>query len=170
MKVLCIQGSLNPDSRTDILLRAVFDKLEGVKKAYLDLREIKLEFCDGRELNKYNEDLQIAAKEISESDAYVIGMPVYCYSVSGVVKNFLDITCGGMVEKPFGVVSASGGERSYLATAELQKVLAFEVRARSFPRVVFASGKDFKDGKLANDDLLKRVDQLAHEFVAWILH
>jgi len=168
MKILCIQGSLNPGSNTNVLLRTVFDRLEGVKKSYLDLREIKLEFCDGRDLTGYHEDIQVAAKEIEQSDAYVIGMPVYCYSVSGALKNFLDIVCGGMEDKPFAIVSASGGERSYLATAELQKILVYEVRGRPFPRVVFASGKDFKDGKLASGEVGKRLEQLAKEFVGWV--
>lgn len=168
MKVLCIQGSLNPESNTNALLRTVFERLEGVKKSFLDLRQIKLEFCDGRDLAGYHEDLRVAAREIEQSDAYVIGMPVYCYSVSGALKNFLDITCGGMQDKPFAIVSASGGERSYLATAELQKILTFEVRGKPFPRVVFASGKDFKDGRLASEEIGKRLDQLAKEFVAWV--
>ena len=168
MKILCIQGSLNPDSNTNVLLRKVFDRLEGVKKSFLDLRDIKLEFCDGRDLAGYHEDIQVAAKEVEESDAFVIGMPVYCYSVSGVLKNFLDIVCGAMEEKPFAIVSASGSERSYLATAELQKILVFEVRARPFPRVVFANGKEFKDGVLVNVDVEKRLDQLSKEFLAWV--
>lgn len=168
MKVLCIQGSLNPESNTNTLLRTVFDHLDGVKKSFLDLRQIKLEFCDGRDLSGYHEDLRVAAREIKESDAYIIGMPVYCYSVSGVLKNFLDITCGGMEDKPFAIVCSSGGERSYLATADLQKILTFEVRARPFPRVVFASGKDFKDGRLESGEVAKRLDQLGREFVAWI--
>jgi len=167
MKVLCIQGSLNSDSNTNTLLRAAFDRLEGVKKSFLDLREVKLEFCDGRDLADYHEDLQVAAKEVEQSDAYVIGMPVYCYSVSGALKNFLDITCSGMENKPFAIVCAAGGERSYLATADLQKILLFEVRCRPFPRVVFATGKDFKDGKVTNAEVNKRLDQLAEEFVAW---
>ena len=168
MKVLCIQGSLNPESNTNVLLRKVFDRLEGVKKSFLDLRDIKLEFFDGRDLAGYHEDIQVAAKEVEESDAFVIGLPVYCYSVSGVLKNFLDIVCGAMEEKPFAIVSASGSERSYLATAELQKILVFEVRARPVPRVVFASGKDFKDGALVNADVEKRLDQLSKEFLAWV--
>jgi NAD(P)H-dependent FMN reductase len=168
MKVLCIQGSLNPTSNSHLLLRNVFDRLEGVKKSYLDLRKVRMEFCDGRKLTEYSQDLQLAAKEVADSDAYVIGMPVYCYSVSGVLKNFLDITCSGMENKPFAIVSASGGERAYLATAELQKILAFEVRCRSFPRVVFASGKDFRDGRIVNQEIDKRLDQLTQEFVKWI--
>jgi len=167
VKILCIQGSLNPDSNTDILLRNVFDRLEGVKKSYMDLRKLKLEFCDGRDSSAYNQELQTAAKEIEESDAYIIGMPVYCYSVSGALKNFLDITCSGMEDKPFSIVCASGGDRSYLATADLQKILMFEVRCRPFPRVVFATGRDFKGDAITNTEVEKRIENMAKEFVAW---
>ena len=51
----------------------------------------KTKWIDGRDLKDYNEDLQKAYKQIEEANGYVIGMPVYCYSVSGVLKNFLDI-------------------------------------------------------------------------------
>src|SRR5204863_4622052 len=92
--------------------------------------------------------------------------PVYCYSLPGVLKNFLDVACAGMKEKPFAVVAVGGGERSYLACADLQRILSYEVRARPFPRVVYASDRHF-EGRVLDAETAKRVDDLAREFCAW---
>ena len=71
-----------------------------------------------------------------------------------------------MKEKPFAVVSVGGGERSYMACADLQRILSFEVRGRPFPKVVYASDRHFR-GALPDVETLSRLDDLALEFCAW---
>jgi multimeric flavodoxin WrbA len=42
--------------------------------------------------------LQDAYKRIEDAEAIIFGMPVYQYSMSGVLKNFVDI-CGGAMKE-----------------------------------------------------------------------
>ena len=89
----------------------------------VDLRDYELPFCDGRHpLSSYGENAVKLDEKIKDADAYIFGMAVYCYSISGVFKNFIDICCGGMSNKPFGIVAASGGTMSYMAVEDLQKM------------------------------------------------
>jgi NAD(P)H-dependent FMN reductase len=168
MRVLCLGSSLRPGNRTsalaEVAARAVADA--GHEADRLELHEVAMEFCDGRPLDAYGEGMRAAARRVAEADAYVIAMPVYCYSVPGVLKNFLDVTCGGMRGKPFAVAAVAGGERSYLACADLQKILLYEVQARPFSPVFYASDRHFTGSKPAPEsvDILRKI---VTDFCAW---
>ena len=166
-KLILIQGSLNPNSKTSIILDEVISILKDKKINYelIDLRKLKLQFCDGRDLEKYNEDLQNAYKIMKKSSGYVVGMPVYCYSVSGVLKNFLDITCGAMENKCAGIVCNAGGAMSYLASSELMKILSYEVHVLSVQPTVYAHGNDFKDGKIVNEKVLDKANKMVEKLM-----
>ena len=77
-----------------------------------------------------------------------------------------DITCGGMKEKPFAIVSVGGGERSFMACGDLQRILSFECRAHPYPRVVYASDRHFQ-GSEPDEETGKRLDEMARDFSAW---
>lgn len=157
-KIIVIQGSLNKDSKTAVILDEVIKVLKEKNISYelIDLRKLELQFCDGRKLEEYNNDLQNAYKLMESGDGYIIGMPVYCYSVSGVLKNFLDITCGAMEEKCAGIVCNAGGVMSYLASAELMKILSYEVSCLSVQPTVYGWGNDFKGGEIVNQKVLEK--------------
>lgn len=134
--IVVIKASLNQDSvSAQIADRAIvfLGKHTDIQVQTIDLRTLKMEFCDGRDLEEYNEDMRSAAEMLEKADGYLIAMPVYCYSFSGVLKNFLDITCEFMGKKPFGIMMAAGGTRSYLACQDLIKVLSFETEAFHVP-------------------------------------
>ena len=166
-KLILIQGSLNPNSKTALILDETAKVLEEKNINYetIDLRKLKLEFCDGRDLKNYNEDLQKAYKLIESASGYIIGMPVYCYSVSGVLKNFLDITCSAMENKCAGIVCNAGGVMSYLASADLMKILSYEVHVLTVQPTVYAYGNDFKDGKIVNEKVLHKAGHMVERLM-----
>ena len=169
-KLILIQGSLNQNSKTSVILDEVIKilKEKNITHETIDLRKLKLEFCDGRDLKEYNQDLQNAYKQIKEANGYVIGMPVYCYSVSGVLKNFLDITCSAMENKVTGIVCNAGGVMSYLASADLMKILSYEVHVLTVQPTVYAYGNDFKDGKIENEKVLHKAKAMVENLIALI--
>ena len=171
-KIILIQGSLNPNSKTAIIINEVVNILKEKNITYevIDLRKLKLEFCNGRELKDYNEDLQNAYKLMESANGYIIGMPVYCYSVSGVLKNFLDITCSAMENKVTGIVCNAGGVMSYLASADLMKILSYEVHALTVQPTVYAYGNDFKDGQIANEKVLHKARTMVERLMDIVKH
>lgn len=162
-KIILISGSLNTHSHTKIVVDIMADTLRK-KKAHvevIDLATLEMEFCDGRELEKYSTDLQEAYQKIEASNGVIIGMPVYCYSVSGPLKNFIDITSQAFREKSFGILCNAGSSLSYLASNDLMKILSFESFAFPLSPTVMTSGADFKEGKLINERALKKIEVLA---------
>ena len=168
-KVLIIQGSLNPKSKTAIVAQEaekILHRCDGIDCQTLDLRYFDIQFCDGRKLQDYGSDTKKAYEMVQESDGLIIGMPVYCYSVSGPLKNLIDITSSAMENKVAGIFCTTGSSMSYLASADLAKILAYESQVLSVQPVVCSSYEDFKDGKLKS----RKVKEKLKSMIEVLLH
>ncbi len=163
-EVILIQGSLNKESRTALLVRHTEEELKrsGLKANTLDLRNIQMEFCDGRPLKDYHPEVQQAYKAIEQADAFIIGMPVYCYSVSGPLKNFIDITSGAMEKKIAGILCNAGGKQSYMASADLSNILAYESHVTTLQPIVYSSYEDFEDQVLTGEKVKSKIQELVN--------
>jgi len=161
-QVVFIQGSLNKESRTAILIDHAAEAMKnaGLETTLLDLRNIQMEFCDGRALKEYHPDTQQAYQVMETADAFVIGMPVYCYSVSGPLKNFIDITSGAMEKKIAGILCNAGGNRSYMASADLSNILAYESRVTTVQPIVYSSSEDYDDYRLTSEKVKSKIQEL----------
>ena len=161
-QVVLIQGSLNKESRTAILIDHAAEEMKraGLEVGHLDLRNIQMEFCDGRSLKEYHPDMQQAYQVMKKADAFVIGMPVYCYSVSGPLKNFIDITSGAMEKKIAGILCNAGGKQSYMSSADLSNILAYESHVTTVQPIVYSSYEDFNDQTLTSDKVKSKIREM----------
>lgn len=170
-KILIIQGSLNPQSKTAILTgeaEKILVGFGGIESQTLDLRSFNMQFCDGRKLQEYNSDTQKAYKMVDKADGLIIGMPVYCYSVSGPLKNFIDITSSAMEEKVAGIICTTGSSMSYLASADLAKILAYESHVLSIQPVVCSSYEDFNNGGLESQKVHEKLKSMIEVLVGFL--
>ncbi|MCH7493326.1 NAD(P)H-dependent oxidoreductase [bacterium] len=169
-KILCVSTSLGEASRSRALLRLVHTGLgatDGVEARWLDLAENTMPLCDGRHpLAAYGEPVAKVSLAIEAADALVFGMAVYCYSVSGTLKNLIDLCARAMDSKPFGVVAAAGGQMSYMSVGDLQRILMFECRAYPFPRAIYSSGSDWDKAGARDEGLDEGVVERVEQFVA----
>ena len=163
-QVILIQGSLNKESRTAVLIQHAEQELQraGLEVSVLDLRNLQMEFCDGRSLKEYHPDMQQAYRAIDEARAFVIGMPVYCYSVSGPLKNFIDITSGAMEKKIAGILCNAGGNRSYLASADLSNILAYESHVTTVQPIVYSCSEDYDDHVLNEKKVKSKIREMVN--------
>lgn len=113
LQVLGICGSLRAPSATQT---AVLVALEGAKAAgaetvFIDLAELPLPFCDGRDdTNSYPEIVQNFRRVIRESAGVIIGTPEYHNSMTGALKNAIDLCeWDDFAHKMVGVVGVAGG-------------------------------------------------------------
>ena len=88
-KVVLISTSLSATSKSALLIQSAAEQLKTAE--VIDLRHLSIPFCDGRKIEDYSKEIQLLFKTIKEADALVFGFPIYCYSISGVLKNFIDI-------------------------------------------------------------------------------
>lgn len=172
--VLGIAGSVSESSKTRA---AVETALEGtdddVETGVLHLAEYDLVTADGRPLDEYEGDTAEALERIVESDAYVVGTPVYRGSCSGALKNLLDMVPRGMwaadvaplADSAVGLVATGATNHHYLAVdQELRPLLAF-FGAHTVGGAVYANDDHFEDAAVVDDDVAERLRTLGRATV-----
>ncbi|MBM3304146.1 MAG: flavodoxin family protein [Candidatus Aenigmarchaeota archaeon] len=133
--VLGINGSARKNGNTAKLLNKVlgYARKEGAKTEILHLASKDIKpciSCIAEENCKYpcniKDDMQGIFETLKKADCLVLGSPTYWYSMSGLMKNFIDrLTACDMVEPPlldgkvFGVVSTALKEGSAQVTLQI---------------------------------------------------
>lgn len=162
MHIWIIQWSLNPQSKTAIGIDACIKKIAATQYSYtlFDLREHAVPFCDGRSLQWYGKEVEVLFDNLNDCTHFIIGMPVYQYTFSWALKNFLDLFYRALQWKPFGIIENSGSVRSYIAAGDLIKSLFFEVWAFPVPPVVHTWAEDFEGEVIKNQRVFEKMDSL----------
>jgi FMN reductase len=115
IRVVGICGSLRKGSYTR---RAVIEALEGADEAgaetkLIDLRDYRLIFADGEDEtpDSVPEDVLRLRREVGSAHGILLGTPEYHGSLSGVLKNALDLMGFDEFEgKMIGLIGVSGGQ------------------------------------------------------------
>ena len=162
MKTLIISSSLSPKSRSFILCEEIYNRLSAkeIDVKIIDARGMDLKPCH----KKISESMIQLSNEVDNSDNLIIGMGVHCYSINDGLKIILDNCFGKATGKFFGIICAAGGERSYLSTQHLTQICMNQWRMIQLPRIIYATGKDFEEDKVNNNDLIERLDLFSEEF------
>jgi multimeric flavodoxin WrbA len=99
MKIVIINGSPRKNGATAKILKKLQEKLEskeGVSITYYNLEEYSLLECSGclscysRGICHLKDDLESINQKVAESDALIIGTPVYVSNVPGTLKKYID--------------------------------------------------------------------------------
>lgn len=167
--IVGISGSLSKGSRTSIVIQQVLDaiaKVEGVTTELLEIHQLDLVFCDGRQPDKYEGETRRIIDLVCAADGYVIGSPMYRGSYTGSFKNLFDLLPNDALRsKPVGLTATGGSDHHYLALEhQLRPLMAF-FNAYSMPTVVYAQNANFDAQKRLNDDVRATCDRLAQEIV-----
>lgn len=126
VKIVGIVGSLRPDSYSALALKQAVERVEklGAAVEILDLREMNLPFCDGG--NEYPEypDVEILRAKVKTANGLILATPEYHGSLSGVLKNALDLmSFEHLSDKVTGLISVLGGQSNSNALNDLRLIL-----------------------------------------------
>ncbi len=170
MKVLGISGSISSVSRTTALVRAVTDRAAhqaGARSEILDLRDARLPFCDGRDPYSYEGDVPEIFNKVRDADVVVVGTPVYQGSLTGVLKNFLDLLPSAIWRhKIVGLVVTGGTYQHFLVGENQLKPIFSYLRAYIAPGYIYAHNAHFNAAKEVSDpEILERVAHLGDELI-----
>lgn len=170
VRVVGIGGSLRTDSYSYQALQVAADRLKalGADVEILDLRSMQLPFCDGGNDYSGYPDVDRLQKTVQAADALVVATPEYHGSVSGVIKNALDLmSFDQLSDKVVGLISILGGQSNSNALNDLRLIMRW-VHAWVIPEQI-AVGQAWKafsaDGKLQDETLSKRFDDFAQSLV-----
>lgn len=169
-KIVGISGSLRPSSYSYQALKQAVQRVEalGVEVEVLDLRTLDLPFCNGGSEYPNHPDVARLRQTVAEADGLILATPEYHGSVSGVLKNALDLMSFDQLSgKVTGLISVLGGQPNSNALNDLRLIMRW-VHAWVIPEQI-ALGQVWKafgeDGKLLDENLSQRFDAFAQSLV-----
>ncbi|WP_299403422.1 NADPH-dependent FMN reductase [Acaryochloris sp. IP29b_bin.148] len=169
-KIVGIGGSLRTNSYSMMALALAAERVQacGADVQILDLRAMTLPFCDGGKDYSEFPDVEVLRQTVTEADGLILATPEYHGSVSGVIKNALDLM--GFTElsgKVAGLISVLGGQPNSNALNEMRLIMRW-VHAWVIPEQI-AIGQAWRafdeEGKLMDEKLLERLDTFAKSLV-----
>jgi FMN reductase len=170
VKLVGIAGSLRPGSYSHQALAVAAQRATalGAEVEILDLRSLDLPFCNGSDEYPTHPDVAKLRQAVQQADGLILATPEYHGSVSGVLKNTLDLMgFEHLAGKVTGTISVLGGQPNSNALNDLRTIMRW-VHAWVIPEQV-AIGQAWKafgeDGKLLDETLSKRFDAFALSLV-----
>lgn len=169
--LLGIVGSVSNPSKTRAAVETALDAArrdEGVEVDVLHLAEYNIVTADGRKVEDYEGDTADALDLIIQSEAYVVGTPVYRAAYSGALKNLFDMVPRGMWQAdvaPFensavGLVATGATPHHYLSVEkELAPVMSF-FGAHVVGSGIYADSSDFDDYEVVDGKVKDRLETL----------
>lgn len=170
VKIVGIAGSLRPQSYSQQALKLAIERVEalGAEVEILDLRQMDLPFCKGKDDYLNYPDVEKLRSHVKNADGLILATPEYHGGVSGVLKNALDLmSFEQLSDKVTGLISVLGGQSNSNALNDL-RLIARWVHAWVIPEQI-AIGQAWKafdsEGKLLDDKLSERFDKFAQSLV-----
>lgn len=170
VKLVGIAGSLRADSSSHQVLAIAARTAQdlGAEVTILDLRQMNLPFCNGNQGYEGYPDVDILRQTVKAADGLILATPEYHGSVSGVLKNALDLMSFDHLEgKVMGAISVLGGQANSNALNDLRTIARW-VHAWVIPEQV-AIGQAWQafnaDGKLVDAKLAERLDAFVQSLV-----
>jgi FMN reductase len=170
VKIVGIAGSLRTNSHSVQALKLAADRIQalGAEVEILDLQQMNLPFCNGGDDYPDYPDVDKLRSAVKEADGLILVTPEYHGSVSGVLKNALDLmSFEHLSNKVVGGISILGGQSNNNALNDLRTILRW-VHAFVIPDQI-AIGQAWqafdKEGKLQDEKLSQRLDRFAQNLV-----
>ncbi|MEO1295803.1 MAG: NADPH-dependent FMN reductase [Cyanobacteria bacterium J06636_16] len=170
VRLVGIAGSLREGAYSHQALAITAQKAQdlGADVTLLDLREMDLPFCDGSDGYADHPDVKMLRQTVKAADGLILATPEYHGSISGVLKNALDLmSFEELSGKVVGAISVLGGQSNSNALNDLRTIARW-VHAWVIPEQV-AIGQAWKafseDGKLLDEKLGQRLDKFVESLV-----
>lgn len=170
--IVGICGSLRPGSYTRKAVKLALQAAQevGAQTHLIDLRDYDLGYCTGNE-SDYTQDVFRLRKELRQAQGIILGTPEYHGSVSGVLKNALDLM--GFREfqgKMLGLVGVSGGQMGAINALNSLRTVGRALHAWVLPEQIsipvawkmFDPAGNLKDAAL--EERLKTVGRQVAQF------
>ncbi|MEI9425448.1 FMN reductase [Mesorhizobium sp. Cs1299R1N1] len=165
--VVGFSGNITRPSKTrafvDFVVRDIAAR-HGLSASTYDVEDLGPSLGAAKWARDLDNQARAILEEILAADVLVVGSPTYKGSYTGLFKHFLDlIDPGALRGKPVLLTATGGGERHALIVEHQLRPLFGFFEAFALPTAVYATDKDFTDGVLRSEAILKRAAQAVDE-------
>ena len=168
VRVVGISGSLTRGGATQKVVSLALSGASdyGVTTKLIDLRDYELAFCGQVAEKEYPRDVFRMRQEVSEAQGVILGTPEYYGSLSGVLKNALDLMGPDQFEgKVVGLVGVAGGDTGAINSLNTMRTIGRNLHSWVVPQEVSVAnaGEVFDEDGSSNDPALdERLRDLGH--------
>ena len=164
MKVIVLSGSPRKNGNTQIMMKHVLEYVnqKDVQVKFINLSEDGFESFRGatNEIN-YNDKTLQAAKDITEADVWLVGVPVYNSMFSSALKNIFEFISYKETEgKTAGFAIVAGGTISFGDVQTLFTQLMSYFRVITNPTAVYSTGDAIENGKISDEEVKSRLNEM----------
>jgi len=171
IRITAICGSLNAAGTTKMALSLALKGASeyGVETRLVELRDYELVFYGQVAAADYPPAVSRLRKEIKESHGIILGTPEYHGSLSGTLKNMLDLMSAEEFEgKIVGLVGVAGGHIGAINSLNTMKTIARNLHCWVLPQEVSIaeSGNVFnEDGSVTDPAIEERLLNIGRQLV-----
>lgn len=160
LRIVAVSGGLQRPSRAATLAEHLLDLIgEGVPcdQHMIELGELAPQLAGALWRSQLPETVERQLAAVEQADVLVVATPVYRGSYTGLFKHFFDfIDQDALVDTPILLAATGGSERHALMIDHQLRPLFSFFQARTLPLGVYATDRDFADGRVHDEALIQR--------------
>ncbi|SMR81227.1 MULTISPECIES: FMN reductase [Stenotrophomonas] len=160
LRIVAVSGGLQRPSRAAALAEHLLDLIgEGVPcdQHLIELGELAPQLAGALWRSQLPETVERQLAAVEQADVLVVASPVYRGSYTGLFKHFFDfIDQDALVDTPILLAATGGSERHALMIDHQLRPLFSFFQARTLPLGVYATDRDFADGRVHDEALIQR--------------
>ncbi|MBZ6075340.1 NAD(P)H-dependent oxidoreductase [Microvirga puerhi] len=168
-KIVAISGSPTLQSRTSRLVSEIQIRIAqetGASARMIDIAEIAPELTV-RSRADASALLIEALRDVERTDLLIVGSPVYNGSYTGLFKAFIDLVdYKSLIGVPVALLATGGTDRHAMVIDHQFRPLFGFFNAQVLPTGVFVSDSAYRDGRIQDALLQRRLSHLVREGVA----
>lgn len=161
--VIGFSGNIMRPSRTFGFVDHVVQdiaKATGLVGRTHDIEDLGRSLLSARRASDLDRHARGIFDRIVGADILVVGSPTYKGSYTGLFKHFFDLVEPASLRgKPVVLTATGGGDRHALIAEHSLRPLFGFFEALTLPTAIYASERDFTDGKIASAAALLRISQ-----------
>lgn len=171
VRITGLCGSLRPNGFTKMALSiALAGAAEsGAVTQIVDLSEYDLPFCNGESANEYRDSpgVRRLRQNVGEAHAVILATPNYHGTLSGVLKNALDLMTAREFEgKVVGLIGVSGARTGGVSTLDTLRAIGLTLHAWVIPSEAWiddVAAAFAANGVLRDDAAAQRVREVGQK-------
>lgn len=160
LRIVAVSGGLQRPSRAATLAEHLLDLIgEDVACApqLIELGELAPQLAGALWRSQLPEAVERQLVTVEQADVLVVVTPVYRGSYTGLFKHFFDfIEQDALVDTPILLAATGGSERHALVIDHQLRPLFSFFQARTLPLGVYATDRDFAEGRVHDEALIQR--------------
>jgi FMN reductase len=175
LTIVGFSGNLRRPSRSRALVETVIERVvarrgeSAVDASVYDIVDIMPELgfaMGGAHLPAKLDDM---IDRLAGADAIVVGSPVYKGSYTGLFKHFFDLVePQRLAGLPVVLTASGGGDRHALVVEHQLRPLFGFFSSHTIATSIYASERDFTDGRIHSEPLLRRIEAAVSDLAIWI--